>query len=143
MRRACSPSGQSIRVAEAPGDHRLVLLAARGRAVRRARTFFKSKWLAHSGHLVLGEHTGAAAAYVGMTRGCTGNTAHLVAETIVPAREQWITTFTHDRADLGPAHAAQLAKVEARRYAPHRPLQQALAELHYIWTLEQDCLEQL
>ncbi len=32
------------------------------------------------GHLLLGEHTGAAGAYVGMTRGRDTNTAHLVAE---------------------------------------------------------------
>jgi exodeoxyribonuclease V alpha subunit len=78
---------------------------------------------ANSGHLVLGEHTGAAAAYVGMTRGRTNNTAHLVADTLDQAREQWITAFSHDRADLGPAHAADLAAAEAERYAPHRPLQ--------------------
>ena len=30
-------------------------------------------------HVVVGEHTGAASAYVGMTRGRTANTAHLVA----------------------------------------------------------------
>ena len=98
---------------------------------------------ANSGHLVLGEHTGAAAAYVGMTRGRTNNTAHLVADTLDQAREQWITAFSHDRADLGPAHAADLAAAEAERYAPHRPLQEALAELHHTWTLEQDCLDQL
>jgi thymidine kinase len=98
---------------------------------------------AYSGHLVLGEHTGAAAAYVGMTRGRTNNTAHLVADTIDQAREQWIITFSHDRADLGPAHAAQLAAAEAQRYPPHRPLQEALAELHHTWTVEQNCLDQL
>lgn len=31
-------------------------------------------------HLAMGEHTGAASAYVGMTRGREHNTAHLVAE---------------------------------------------------------------
>jgi hypothetical protein len=98
---------------------------------------------ATTGHLILGDQTGAASAYVGMTRGRTNNTAHLIADTIDQAREQWISTFTHDRADLGPAHAAQLATTEAQRYAPHRPLQEALAELHHIWTVEQDCLDRL
>ncbi len=54
-------------------------------------------------HLLVGETTGAAAAYVGMTRGRHANTAHLVAETIDEARAQWIATFSRDRADLGPA----------------------------------------
>jgi hypothetical protein len=52
-------------------------------------------------HLVLGEHTGAAAAYVAMTRGRETNTAHLVADSLQDARGQWIQTFTRDRADLG------------------------------------------
>jgi exodeoxyribonuclease V alpha subunit len=39
-------------------------------------------------HMVIGEHTGAAAAYVGMTRGRTANTAHLIAEDLAEAREQ-------------------------------------------------------
>jgi len=60
-------------------------------------------------HLVVGEHTGAAAAYVAMTRGRDHNTAHLVADTPQAARDQWIEVFSRDRADLGPAHAARPA----------------------------------
>ena len=73
-----------------------------------------------SAHLVLGEHTGAAAADVAMTRGRTSNVAHLVAETIEEARDQWAATFSRDRADLGPAHAvaARIACCTTRR--PHR-----------------------
>ena len=67
-------------------------------------------------HLLIGETTGAAAAYVGMTRGRHRNTAHLVAETIEEARAQWVDVFSRDRADLGPGHAA-----ESRRRG-HRPL---------------------
>ncbi|WP_152187103.1 AAA family ATPase, partial [Segeticoccus rhizosphaerae] len=63
----------------------------------------------HRAHLVVGEHTGAAAAYVAMTRGRAANTAHLVAESVEQAREQWVEAFGRDRADLGPAHAAALA----------------------------------
>jgi ATP-dependent exoDNAse (exonuclease V) alpha subunit len=73
-------------------------------------------------HLVLGEHTGAAAAYVAMTRGRQNNTAHLVADSLEDARGQWIGTFTRDRADLGPAHAAKLAAQESAKYLNGRPL---------------------
>jgi hypothetical protein len=80
-------------------------------------------------HLVLGEHTGAASAYVAMTRGRDANTAHLVAENLDDARQQWALTFARDRADLGPAHAAQLAAEEAAKYLPYvkprRPAQVA------------------
>ncbi|MGY1672455.1 MobF family relaxase [Geodermatophilus sp. SYSU D00710] len=96
-----------------------------------------------SAHVVLGEHTGAASAYVGMTRGRTGNTAHLVATDLPEARQQWIAVFGRDRADLGPGHAAQLAAAEAARYAQPRPLDQVLAELREAWTVEQRCLDRL
>src|SRR4051794_21521049 len=62
-----------------------------------------------SAHVVVGEHTGATAAYVRMTRGRRANTAHLIAEDLTDARKQWITVFARDRADLGPAHAGRLA----------------------------------
>ncbi len=94
-------------------------------------------------HLVVGEHTGAAAAYVGMTRGRTANTAHLVAANLDQAREQWIAVFGQDRADLGPGHAAQLARQEATRYATPRPFEQVLAELQQAWAVEQRCLDRL
>ena len=57
-------------------------------------------------HVVVGEHTGASSAYVGMTRGHDGNVAHLTAVSAEDARSQWIGVFGRDRADLGPAHAA-------------------------------------
>ncbi|WP_324277259.1 AAA family ATPase [Blastococcus brunescens] len=94
-------------------------------------------------HLVVGEDIGAAAAYVGMTRGRTANTAHLVAADPAEAREQWLAVFARDRADLGPAHAARLAAAEAARYATPRPLEQALADLREAWTVEQCCLDGL
>ncbi len=76
-------------------------------------------------HLVLGEHTGAASAYVAMTRGRDTNTAHLVAENLDDARQQWARVFSRDRADLGPAHAADLAAEEAAKYEPYEHRQQA------------------
>jgi hypothetical protein len=94
-------------------------------------------------HVVIGEHTGAASAYVGMTRGRTANTAHLVATDPAEAREQWITAFGRDRLDLGPGHAAELAAREATRYAQPRPFEQALADLYQAWTTEHRCLARL
>ncbi len=96
-----------------------------------------------AGHVVIGEHTRAASAYVGMTRGHSVNTAHLIATDLPDAREQWIAVFARDRADLGPAHAAELASRESARYAQSRPLEQVLAELHQAWTTERRCLDRL
>jgi len=74
-----------------------------------------------SAHLALGETTGAASAYVGMTRGRHRNVAHLVAESIEDARSQWVDIFNRDRADLGPGHAAQRAADDIDRYGPSAP----------------------
>jgi len=92
----------------------------------------------HTGHLVLGEHTSAVAAYVAMTRGREDNVAHLVAEDLDEARQVWVETFSRDGADLGPAHAAQRAAEDLERYAPHRPLEAALVDLRAAWTRQQD-----
>jgi hypothetical protein len=90
-----------------------------------------------TGHLLLGEHTTAAAAYVAMTRGRDNNVAHLVADNVDDARRLWVETFGRDRADLGPAHAARRAAEDLDRYAPHRPLDAALADLRAAWTVQQ------
>jgi thymidine kinase len=89
-------------------------------------------------HLLVGEHTGAAGAYVGMTRGRQTNIAHLVAGSVQDARAQWISIFSRDRADLGPAHAARLAASEAATYATGRPLEAVLIDLRRAWTLQAD-----
>ena len=94
-------------------------------------------------HLVVGEHTGAAGAYVAMTRGRDSNTAHLVADTPRAARDQWIEVFNRDRADLGPAHAARLAAQEAAQYATHRRLGAALSDLRDAWTQERALAQDL
>ena len=62
-----------------------------------------------SAHVVISDQTSAASAYVGMTRGRQNNTAHLVADSLDEAKRVWLDTFSRDRADLGPAHAAQAA----------------------------------
>lgn len=72
-----------------------------------------------SAHFALGETTGAASAYVAMTRGRHHNIAHLVAESVDDARSQWIDVFSRDRADLGPRHAAQRAADDIDRYGPN------------------------
>jgi exodeoxyribonuclease V alpha subunit len=69
-------------------------------------------------HLVIGEHTGAASAYVAMTRGRRHNTAHVVADSLAEARTQWTVVFARDRADLGPAHSAGRAAEDIDRYGP-------------------------
>jgi hypothetical protein len=82
-------------------------------------------------HVVIGDTTGAAAAYVAMTRGREGNSAHLVADTVEDARRQWVEVFARDRADLGPAHA-KLQAIEAldrygsqqRRRPAHWPVEE-------------------
>jgi len=77
-----------------------------------------------SAHHALGENTGAASAYVAMTRGRESNTVHLVAENLDDARQQWVLTFARNRADLGPAHAATLATEEASKYQPYVALRE-------------------
>ncbi len=71
-------------------------------------------------HVAIGDTTGAAAAYVAMTRGRNGNTAHLVAETVEEARKQWVEVFGRDRADLGPAHAKRQAIEAIDRYGTQK-----------------------
>jgi hypothetical protein len=49
-----------------------------------------------------------------------------------------MATFSRDRADLGPAHAARLAASQAATYATGRPLEQVLDDLRAAWTLQAD-----
>jgi exodeoxyribonuclease V alpha subunit len=69
-------------------------------------------------HVALTDSTGAASAYVAMTRGRASNTAHLVAETLDDAKRQWIDAFARDRSDLGPAHARDAALETIDWYGP-------------------------
>lgn len=78
-----------------------------------------------SAHLALGEATGAASAYVAMTRGRRHNTAHLVADAVDDARSQWVEVFSRDRADLGPSNAAHRAADDIERYGPNAPARSA------------------
>ncbi len=70
------------------------------------------------GHLVLGQGTTAASAYVGMTRGRHDNTAHVIAETPAQARAMWEGACSRERADLGVAHARLQALDDIDRYGP-------------------------
>jgi conjugative relaxase-like TrwC/TraI family protein len=98
-----------------------------------------------TGHLLLGEHTSAASTYVAMTRGRDDNVAHLVAETLEDARRQWEEVFARDRADLGPAAAAEQAVEDLERYGtqpPTRSLDDVLSDLWAAWTRQADLHEQ-
>ena len=53
-----------------------------------------------------------------MTRGRASNTAHLVAETLQDAKQQWIDAFARDRSDLGPARARDAAIEAIEWYGP-------------------------
>ncbi|MCW2783463.1 MAG: ATP-dependent exoDNAse [Marmoricola sp.] len=78
-------------------------------------------------HVAIGETTGAAAAYVAMTRGRHANTAHLVAQSVQDARKQWVEVFSRDRADLGPSNAKQQAIDAIDRYGTqkrHQPIEE-------------------
>ena len=94
-------------------------------------------------HLVIGERTGAASAYVGMTRGRQTNTAYLIAADLDHAREQWVAVFGRDRADHGPGHAGAAAARAAADFAPApvpagpQQLEAVLGQLSAAWT-EQD-----
>lgn len=79
-------------------------------------------------HVAVDTYTTATAAYVGMTRGRDRNVAHVVAESVEEARLQWVQVFSRDRADLGPAHAAQRAADDIERFGP-RAKQRASAGL--------------
>ena len=103
-----------------------------------------------SAHVVLEDHSTAASAYVAMTRGRHANTAHLVAADIAQARDQWLTTFGRDRADLGPAAARQTAERDAGRYATPEPRPEQtdptvpvplLRDLRRAWDVEARCLD--
>ncbi|MFT4263400.1 MAG: helicase C-terminal domain-containing protein [Nocardioides sp.] len=72
-------------------------------------------------HVLVGEHSGAASAYVGMTRGRERNVAHLVAESVEDTRKQWCDVFSRDHADLGPAHAREAAAEAIEQYGPKAP----------------------
>lgn len=72
-------------------------------------------------HVAIDQTTGAAAAYVAMTRGRGRNIAHLVADDVEEARRQWIEVFSRDRADLGPGRAAERAAADLDAYGPQRP----------------------
>ena len=61
-------------------------------------------------HTVLDEAISAAGLYVGLTRGREHNTLHLIAESTVEAREQFVQAMTRDRTDRGLEHATTVAQ---------------------------------
>jgi len=91
-------------------------------------------------HLVIGEGTGAASAYVGMTRGRLANIAHLIAADVDAAREAWVAVFGRDRADRGPGEAGLAAARAAAEYSPApvpagvEQLETVVGQLCAAWT---------
>ena len=69
--------------------------------------------------MLIGESTDAAETYVAMTRGRESNTAHLVADTLEDAKQQWVDVFSRHCADLGPAHARRQAIDAIEVYGAH------------------------
>jgi exodeoxyribonuclease V alpha subunit len=127
------------------GDHGSAILHGRGRdrevPAEYARRFVELAYATtvhgaqgetvDRAHVAISETTGAAAAYVAMTRGRHDNTAHLVADTVEDARRRWVETFARDRADLGPAHARRQAIEAVDRYGRQqrrRPAQEPAGE---------------
>jgi conjugative relaxase-like TrwC/TraI family protein len=69
-------------------------------------------------HYALDQTSRAAAIYVAMTRGRLDNTAHLIADSAEDARAQWKTAMSRGGADLGPAHARNLALEDINKNGP-------------------------
>ena len=83
-------------------------------------------------HTLVDEHTDAAGAYVGLTRGRESNVAHFVAEDLGQARAQYVAAMGRDGADHGldaarQALGAQLAGMNLTgRQRPVQPVQPVL-----------------
>jgi exodeoxyribonuclease V alpha subunit len=73
-----------------------------------------------TGHLMVGEHTSAASAYVAMTWGCEDNIAHLVADDEADALRQWEQVFARDRADRCVRSSAGRRRLPRREADPRR-----------------------
>ena len=95
-------------------------------------------------HLVVGEHTGAASAYVGMTRGRTSNTAHLVAADVDDARAAVDRGVRPRPGRPRPRRTPPNSPGgKPSNYAVPRPLEQVLGELRGAWEREARSLERL
>ncbi|MDP9115760.1 MAG: AAA family ATPase, partial [Actinomycetota bacterium] len=93
--------------------------------------------------LVLSEHTTGGSAYVAMTRGRYANTVHIVADSDIDAREQWVDAFARGKPDLGLADARTGAEAAASQYATPKSWQQVLAELEAQWAIHADATEDI
>lgn len=86
-------------------------------------------------HTLIDEHTDAAGAYVGLTRGREVNVAHFVAEDLDAAREQYVAAMGRDSADHGldAARQALAAQLEGMNLPgvqrPVQPVAKSAAEL--------------
>lgn len=80
-------------------------------------------------HTVLGEQMSGAAVYVGMTRGRSTNTLHVVADDMADARAQFIEAMERDRADRGLADATERAAEAVRGLVAEGPVSMVNAEI--------------
>jgi hypothetical protein len=79
-------------------------------------------------HTILGEGIGGAAVYVGMTRGRTKNSLHVVAQTTAEARALFIDAMERDPADRGLADATERATEAVRGLVDDGPVKLVNAE---------------
>lgn len=83
---------------------------------------------APASHTILGEGIGGAAVYVGMTRGRTKNSLHVVAQTTAEARALFIDAMERDPADRGLADATERATEAVRGLVDDGPVKLVNAE---------------
>ncbi|MFK4728811.1 MobF family relaxase [Agromyces mediolanus] len=119
--RAASHLPRSVRLpAEYVAEHTHLAYAATAHGVQ-GMTVAES-------HTVVGDVMGAAALYVGTTRGRDFNRPHLVAADVDDARDRFVLTTVRDRADRGLANATATARESLRglttgREQRHRRMQ--------------------
>ena len=95
---------------------------------------------AQAGHLVVGDHTSAQAAYVGMTRGRRGE--HRPPRRAGPGPgagpvDRRVRPAPGPTSDPPPPRSGRQA--EAAGYAPQRPLDEVCGDLWDAWTRQADC----
>lgn len=93
---------------------------------------------APASHTILSDGISGAAVYVGMTRGRTENTLHVVAEDMADARAQFIAAMERDRADRGLTDATRRAAEGVRGLIEHGPVKLVNDEIATLTRQAQD-----
>ena len=138
---AASPSGEAAPRARGPSQRRY---AHEHVELAYATTVHGAQGeTTHTGHLMLGEHTSAASAYVAMTRGRDDNVAHLVAENLDDARQQWSRDLRPRPGRPRPRARRQARSRGPRALRPTPPTRGRTGDLRAAWTTEQDLRRRL